>query len=109
MNESSAEKKTRSKTATVKMPPKPQPEAWWHGLSAETAAELQRMGYRSKADAMLFVTQKARFVSRSARGRNLLFDPLHIERPWLRNGMPFRVTRQTYDEIREWLGADPLR
>jgi hypothetical protein len=85
---------------------KPKPPPWWDGLGADTARELERMGYRSKADAMLFVTEKARFVGRN---RQMLFDPMHIDRPWLREGIPFRVSRAMYDEVRVWLGADLLR
>jgi hypothetical protein len=97
---------TRTKIPKAAPARKPKPEPWWHGLSADTARELERMGYHCKADAMLFVTEKARFVGRN---RQMLFDPLHIDRPWLREGIPFRVSRAMYDEVRVWLEASPLR
>jgi hypothetical protein len=97
---------TRTKIPKAAPAPAPKPEPWWHGLSADTARELERMGYHCKADAMLFVTERARFVGRN---RQMLFDPLHIDRPWLREGIPFRVSRAMYDEVRVWLEADPLR
>jgi len=85
---------------------KPKPPPWWDGLSPETAQQLERMGYRCKADAMMFVRERARFVNRS---RKSLYDPMHMNRPWMREGMPFRVSRELYDEVRGWLGAEPLR
>jgi len=104
VNESSAKPKARLKTATVKMPPKPQP--WWHGLSAETAAELERRGYHSRDTTMLFVTERLRFANR--RKRATVYDPLHFVAPWLHNGMPAKMSVEVVNEVRQWLGAKPI-
>lgn len=99
----------RQKTETVtrtRPAPRSKPKPWWDGLSRETARELERRGYHSKEDAMLFVTERPRFANK--RRRQTVYDPLHFDRPWLNNGNPLRVSREMYNEIRVWLGAKPL-
>jgi hypothetical protein len=84
-------------------------QAWWHGLSEKAAKELVRRGYKSKADAMDFATETPRYVSKSDAGRRSLYDPMHYRMPWLREGLPpLRISLELYNEVREWLGADPI-
>ena len=96
------ERKPRARKPSVKM------EApWWDGLPPEIARDLEARGYRSREDALLFAG-RLRFLGTSDYGRRTLFDPLHHERPWLRDGIPLRISLQTVNAVRAWLGVRML-
>jgi hypothetical protein len=94
-----------TKTPTVRTQPAA-PKSWHHGLSKATADELTRRGYASREDAQAFVRERPRFHNK--RRRETLYDPRMFDRPWLRNGMPMRVSVSLYNEVRQWLGAPPV-
>jgi len=83
--------------------------AWWRGLSEKTAKELLRRGYQDREDTAAFVSERPVFVGQSERGRRALYDPLQVARPWLREGLPpMRISLEMYNEVRNWLGAEPI-
>ena len=96
------------RTTVAKRTPKKPEAPWWDGLSRKTAHDLIRRGYASKEDAMLFVSIPPRFANQSPSALATPFDPLYIVRPWLHDGAPTRLPIEVYNEVREWLGAEPI-
>jgi hypothetical protein len=94
--------RTIRKPAPKADPPKP----WWHGLSADTVQELQRRGYASRDDARL-LAGRLRFAGSSAQARRLPYDPLHVERPWVHDGLVLRIPLAMVEEVRRWLENPP--
>ena len=93
-------KKTEDKPVKPRAPKRIPP--WWDGLRKEAAEELLQLGYRSREEAALFLN-KPRFVNPSKRGQRTVYDPLHVERPWLGGGVPKRIPLALHSEVREWL------
>lgn len=84
------------------------PQPWWHGLSDATADELRRRGYSSRDDALLCVNRRIRFAGKSRQKRLRPYDPLYQEHPWRNDGMPLRISLDVLNEVRAWLGAEPI-
>ena len=97
-----AERKTITKPAAPRKEPAADP--WWHGLSQATADELRRRGYQSKDDAML-LAGRLHYHGQSKRARQRAHDPFFLNRPWL---SPRMIPMSIVNEVREWLGADPV-
>ena len=93
-----------TRTKITKAEPTRKPEPWWHGLSQATADELLRRGYQSREDALLF-TERLHYPGRTGRARQMPHDPLYLTRPWLG---PRLISVEIVNEVREWLGADPV-
>lgn len=106
-----AQDKTENRTTTKPRPPKLAPEKkpapWWDGLSEATVRELRHRGYDSRDDVLVFL-ERPRFVNKSERGQRTVYDPLHLSRPWLNEGVPMRMPLDLFNEVRAWLGADPI-
>ena len=81
-------------------------EKWWYGLKEETGKELEYRGYESKEDAMLFVSEPVEFVG-GIRGHRTPFDPIDKDRN-LGLGGGRRISLEVFNEVRVWLGFDPV-
>ena len=104
-----AQDKTENRTTIKSRPPKPAPESkpasLWEGLTDDTARELRHRGYQCRDDLLLFL-DRPRFVNKSERGQRTVYDPLHLSRPWLNEGVPMRMPLDLFNQVRAWLGGD---
>ena len=99
------EAKTEPKPPASRKPPESKPASLWDGLSADTVRELRHRGYQCRDDLLLFL-ERPRFVNKSERGQRTVYDPLHLSRPWLNEGVPMRMPLDLFNQVRAWLGGD---